>query len=69
MLAPDVADAAAEKHANGTGDNGAGASEVGPYHSHWASVIGAFKGEPAFDELMEIIRQRRREMNAEDSIA
>lgn len=49
--------------------NGAEPAEHGPYYEHWSSVIGAFKDDPAFDEMMRIIRQRRREMDADDSIA
>lgn len=49
--------------------NGAEAAPVGSAAEYLADSIGAFKDDPTFDELMEIIRERRREMNADDSIA
>ncbi len=51
-----------------TSADGKEPSEVGPYHDHWASVIGAFKDDPMLDAMMENIRQRRREMDADDNI-
>ena len=51
-----------------TSANGAELAEEGSYHSHWASVIGAFKDDPMLDAMMENIRQRRREIDADDNI-
>ncbi len=51
-----------------TSAHGTEPTEKGPYHDHWASVIGAFKDDPTFDEMMKIIRQRRREMDADENI-
>ena len=36
--------------------------------AHYAPVIGAFKDDPMLDAMMANIRERRREMDAEDSI-
>lgn len=55
--------------ANGNGY--AGGSDValpGSAAERLADSIGAFKDDPTFDEMMRIIRERRREMDADDSI-
>jgi len=44
-------------------------TEQDSYHSHWASVIGAFQDDPMLDVMMANIRQRRREMDADENIA
>ena len=35
---------------------------------YYASVIGAFKDDPMLDAMMANIRERRREMDADDNI-
>lgn len=35
---------------------------------HYAFAIGAFKDDPMLDAMMANIRERRREMNADDNI-
>lgn len=59
----DVSDAAVASPADGTEP-----VEAGPYYHHWAASIGAFKDDPMLDAMMENIRQRRREMDADDNI-
>ncbi len=50
------------------GDNGQ-TNGTGPLHERdYAEVIGAFKDDPMLDAMMENIRQRRREIDADDSI-
>jgi len=39
-----------------------------PHEGDYAEVIGAFKDDPMLDAMMENIRRRRREMDADDSI-
>jgi hypothetical protein len=62
----DPMDAAADTATNATEPM---QMEQGPYHSHWASVIGAFQDDPMLDVMMANIRQRRREMDADENIA
>lgn len=39
-----------------------------PHEGDYAEVIGAFKDDPMLDAMMENIRRRRREIDADDSI-
>ena len=50
-------------------DGGVDTAEQGPYQSHWEAVIGAFQDDPMLDVMMANIRQRRREMDADETIA
>ena len=36
--------------------------------AHYAPIIGAFKDDPMLDAMMANIRERRREMDADDNI-
>ena len=43
-------------------------AEIAARLEYYAPVIGAFKDDPMLDAMMANIRERRREMNADDSI-
>lgn len=49
-------------------DNGHGSGTGVPSENEFADVIGAFKDDPMFDAMMENIRQRRREIDADDAV-
>ncbi len=43
-------------------------AEIAARLEYYAPVIGAFKDDPMLDAMMANIRERRREMNADDNI-
>ena len=43
-------------------------AEIASRLEYYAPVIGAFKDDPMLDAMMANIRERRREMNADDNI-
>ena len=49
-------------------DNGRASGVDSLRERDYAEVIGAFKDDPMLDAMMENIRQRRREIDADDSI-
>ena len=48
------------------GDEHETASQTASQEEHYASVIGAFQDDPMLDAMMANIRERRREMDAEN---
>jgi len=48
--------------------NGLEVALPGSAGERYADWIGVFEGDPMLDAMMENIRQRRREMNTDDSI-
>ena len=42
-------------------------AEIAARLEYYAPVIGAFKDDPMLDAMMANIRERRREMNADDN--
>jgi len=49
-------------------DKGHGNGAEQPRESNFAEVIGALKDDPMLDAMMENIRQRRREIDADDAV-
>jgi hypothetical protein len=43
-------------------------TQAAPLEEHYAGVIGAFKDDPMLDAMMANIRERRRAMDADDTI-
>ena len=43
-------------------------TEIPSQLEHYAFAIGAFKDDPMLDAMMANIRERKREMNADDNI-
>lgn len=39
------------------------------HEGDYAEIVGAFKDDPMLDAMMENVRRRRREIDADDSIA
>jgi hypothetical protein len=43
-------------------------TEIASQLEHYAFAIGAFRDDPMLDAMMANIRERKREMNADDNI-
>ena len=51
-----------------TESEGDAETQIASQLEHYAPAIGAFKDDPMLDAMMANIRERKREMNADDNI-